>query len=188
MSETLSLVLLHHVEVVHGGTGKRYADVEARLVEPAWPHWRLRQRGADVVLSADAARAPAEPATTDLEVRVADDALRGRFTGGGVARITLAQGGDANRSLTLPVQDVQLEVTLVRANGDPRPGRTVQARLNGTTVPLPAIAAGSNVYRSALRSWDPAFQPFGVFVNGTRKASASLDYTRPVTRIRVIDP
>jgi hypothetical protein len=186
--ETISQRLLHRVEVVHGGTGRPYGHVRARLVEPVWTYWRLRRRGSNVLLSTEAAFEPEEPATTTLEVEVTESDMLERFQNGGVAQIQLSRGTDEERTLTLPVENVVLEVTLVRANGTPRTGRTVQARSGALAVGLPAVNPTSNVYRSAPTSWDPALQPWGIFVNGTKQASASLDYTRPVTRLTAIDP
>jgi len=87
---------------------------------------------------------------------------------------------------------VQLEVELVRRDGSPSTGRTVRARAlqNGTvleTVALPPLTAGSNVYRSAARAWLPDRQPYRIVVNNVQRGSASLDYTRRITRVRVID-
>jgi hypothetical protein len=188
MTETISQVLLHRVQVLHGGTGRPYGHVHATLVDPAWSYWRLRHRGSDLLLSTDARFAPEEPATTTLEIEVTELDMLERFQNGGVAQIVLNQGTDEERTLTLPVQDVVLEVTLVHPNGTPHTGRTVEARSGAVTVPLPALNAGSNVYRSAPTSWDPALQPFGIFANGTRQTYASLDYSRPVTRLRAVDP
>jgi hypothetical protein len=187
VTETLSLRLVHRVTVVHGGTGARYANVNAQLADPRWPHWRVRRRGADILLSVDSAFVASEPATTVVEVETTQDELRERFAGGGAGQVVLHKGADALVELTLAVVPVQLEVVLTRQDGTARTGRTVEARSGALTVALPAVG-GTNVYRSASRLWDPALQPFGIYVNGTKRTSCSLDYTRPVTQVRVIDP
>jgi len=187
VTDTLSLKLVHHVRIVHGGTGLPYPRVDARLVEPAWQYWRLRQRGADLLLSVDAVFAGREPATTTLEVASDEEQLLERFQNDGVAQVVLHRGADADVVLTLPTAPVQLEVVLTQQDGTPRNGRNVRARSGALNVPLPEVG-GTNVYRSAPRAWDPALQPYGIFVNGTKRATASLDYTRPVTRVLVIDP
>ncbi|MGZ4351980.1 MAG: hypothetical protein ACXVZ4_00420 [Gaiellaceae bacterium] len=187
MTDTFSLRLLHHVTVVHGGTGDPYPHVNVQLGDPVWPHWRLRRRGADVLLSADAVFAGREPATTLLEVETSEEQLLQRFADGGVGQLVLHKGADADVQLTLAVTPVQLEVVLTRQDGTARTGRTVEARSGVLTVPLPAVG-GTNVYRSAPRLWDPALQPYGIFVNGTKRTSCALDYSLPVTRVRVIDP
>jgi hypothetical protein len=184
--ETLQRQMLHHVLVVHGGTGRRFDRITARLVDPVWPYWRLRRRGADLVLSTETRWEPKLPATTSVEVAVADDSLLERFQNSGTAQVVLNRGTDADLTLTLVPEPVVLEVVLTKQDGTPRPGRTVEARGNGDVVALTA-AAGSNVYRSPARAWDPAQQPYGVFVAGQKQASVSLDYTRPVTRVKVID-
>jgi hypothetical protein len=186
MSDALSLRLLHRVRVVHGGTGAPYARVTARLVDPTWPHWRLGRRGADVLLSADAVFAGREPPTTLIEVASTEEQLLERFARNGVAQLVVRQGQDADVALTLAVEPVQLEVALTKQDGTPRTGRTVEARSGAVTVALAEVGGG--VYRSAAGLWDPALQPYGIFVNGTKVTSSSLDYTRPVTRVRVIDP
>src|SRR5207245_762084 len=45
------LRVLHHVRILHGGTGRPYDLVQARLVDPAWRGWVMRLRGADLVLA-----------------------------------------------------------------------------------------------------------------------------------------
>lgn len=181
------LSVVHHVRVVHGGTGLPYGQVEARLAEPAWPHWLLRRRGADVVLAASGRFAADEPAQTALEVSVADERVLERFANGGVADVVLHQGADRDVDLVLQPTPVALEVAVVDRNGAPRTGRTVQARSNGTVVAaLPEVGGG--VYRSAPTTWDPQHQPFRIYVNTKLRGQTALDYERAITRVRVVDP
>jgi len=182
------LLVVHRVYVVHGGTGKPWPDFHVRIADPAWPRWRLRKRGAVCVLSTLDRFAAEEPAQTTLEIRVSQPELLERFIAGGVSTIDLHSGADTEVTLVLTPVPVQLEVTLIGSNGAPSTGRTVEARGNGHTVALPALAAASNVYRSAPTAWDPAEQPYRIFVNNTQRAFASLDYRRPITRIQVIEP
>jgi len=187
IAELLERRLAHRVRVVHGGTLRPYDRIDARLTEPAWPHWSLRVRGADILLSAEVRWLADEPAATTVEVEVADPAVRERFAAGGAASVDLAGGADFAVTLVLQPQPVVLEVVLVGPDGSARPGRTVRARGNGHTVDLTA-PAGSNVYRSAPSAWEPAQQPYAIHVNDNRRGTAALDFTRPVTRVRVIDP
>jgi hypothetical protein len=192
VNEVIERRRAHRIRVVHGGTGRPYPLVAARLAEPAWPHWHLRRRDADVVLSADVARLGDEPASTTVEVTLTDSAALERFTQRSFAA-TLQQGADLDVTLTLTVQPVVLEVVLTKPSGQPAANAQVEARAtdNGNTlltVPLPAAAAGSNVYRSAATSWDPALAPFGIYVGGAKRATVALDYTRPVTRLPLIEP
>ena len=186
--ERESLRIVHRVAVVHGGTGRPWTDFDVRIVEPAWRHWRLRKREAVCVLSTLDRFASREPAQTTLEIAVPVPALLERFANGGVATVTLNRGADASVTLTLDPVPVELEVTLSRSNGTPGTGRTVEARGNGHTVPLPALGATSNVYRSAPTVWDPARQPYRIFVNNNQRGFASLDYHQQVTRVRVTEP
>jgi hypothetical protein len=185
--ELLEHRLAHRVRVVHGGTGRPYERIDARLTDPAWPHWRLRVRGADVVLSADARRLPDEPATTTVAVQVTDLAMLERFADGGATTVALARGDDEAVTLTLEALPDVLEVRVVDADGKPRTGRTVTAsgKDNGHVVPLPAADAG--VYRSAATAWEPARQPYVIHVNDQRRGTVAFDYARPLTRIQVVD-
>jgi hypothetical protein len=183
-----ALTVVHRVSVVHGGTGRPFEDFEAELLDPVWPRWRLRKSGAVAVLSTLDRFEDQEPGQTRIEIRLARPELAERFVDGGVKTFTLHQGADEAVTLTLDPVPVQLEVTLYRSNGNPSTGRTVQARGNGHTVPLPAAPAGSNVYRSAPTVWDPAKQPYRIFVNNNQRGFASLDYRQQVTRVRVTEP
>jgi len=189
--ETIERRRAHRIRVVHGGTGRPYPDVTARLTDPVWPHWVLRVAGADVILSADVARLAGEPATTAVEVSVADPAALERFTAR-TYTATLGAGADLDVTLTLTAAPAQLEVVLVRPNGAAAPNRAVEAvpggAAAGPAVPLPAVAPGSNIYRSAPTSWDPARAPFVINVDTKRRGSVAPDYARPVTRVRLIEP
>jgi hypothetical protein len=187
VTERLSRRMIHHVRVIHGGTGKPLARIRAHLTEPAWPHWALRQRGADLVLSTEESMEARLPATTDVEVSLADESQRGRFENSGVETVTLNRGADEEVTLTLEPLPVSLEVSLSKKDGSASTGRTVEAQSGGVTVSLPEVG-GTRVYRSAPTTWDPAKQPFGIYVDGQKQSSVSLEYSSPVTRVKVIDP
>jgi hypothetical protein len=182
----LRLVVRHRIRIRHGGTGRPFDDVRARLLDPAWPHWLLRLRGADVVLAAEERFASDLPATTDVEVAVDDPRLLERFQNGGVVTKTLRRGLDGDVEVTLDPVPVSLEAAVVDRGSAPKTGRTVEARGNGTVVALPETSPG--VYRSAATTWNPQQQPFRIFVDNQQRGQAALDYTRPITRIRIIDP
>jgi hypothetical protein len=186
--ERESLRAVHRIAVVHGGTGRPWEDFEARLLPPAWPRWRPRRRGASFLLSTLDRFEDEEPAQTRVEIAMSRPELRERFVADGVTTVVLNKGADQVVTAVLDPVPVQLEVTLFKSNGAASAGRTVQARRDGHTVPLPAIAGGSNVYRSAPTVWDPARQPYRIFVNNTQRGFASLDYRQQVTRVRVIEP
>lgn len=185
-AETDVLTVVHHVLVRHGGTGLPYDRIEGRLVEPAWTPWLLRRHGADVVLAVSDRFADAEPATTVVEVSVTDEALLERFENAGVAQITVGRGGDADVELVLEPTPVALQATVVDRTNAPRTGANVEARSTGTAVAMPEVSPG--VYRSAPTTWDPQLQPFRISVNNHQRGQAALDYTRPITRVRVVDP
>jgi hypothetical protein len=187
MTERLSRRVVHHVRVMHGGTGKPLERIRARLVDPAWSHWAVRQRGADVVLSTEERLEPRMPATTDLEIELADESRRGIFENSGTETVTLNRGADEEVTLTLDPRPVSLEVSLSKNDGSASTGRTVEARSGGVTVSLPEVG-GTRIYRSAPTRWDPAKQPFGIYVDGQKQSSVSLEYSSPVTRVKVIDP
>jgi hypothetical protein len=180
------LTVVHHVRVTHGGTGLPYHRIDAKLAEPAWPPWVLRRRGADVALAVSDRFAGDEPAQTTLELAVTDELVLERFQNGGLAQVALHQGGDAEVELVLQPTPVALEATVVDRQNQPRTGRTVQARSNGTVVAMPEVSPG--LYRSAATSWDPQLQPFRIFVNSQQRGQAALDYERPITPVRVVDP
>ena len=181
------LKVVHHVRVLHGGTGRPYDRFEARLVDhPAWPHWLLRRRGSDVVLAVSDRFAAEEPAQSTLEIAVSDTHALARFANGGVAQVVLKQAADANVDLVLAPAPVALEAAVVDRQLKPRTGCTVEARSNGTVVAMLEGAAG--VYRSAETTWNPQLQPFRIFVNQQQRGQAALDYEQPITRVRVIDP
>jgi hypothetical protein len=180
----------HRIRVVHGGTGRPYPEVRATLAEPAWPHWHLAVKGADVVLSADTARLVDEPATTTVEVTLTDLTVLERFTAPSFST-TVSRGGDLDATLTLTPRPSVLEVVLVKTDGSERTGRTVTARPKGNgapAIPLPGVTSGSNIYRSAPHVWDPALAPYVIDVNTNRRGSVVPDHNRAVTRIRLIDP
>lgn len=180
------LKVVHHVRVNHGGTGLPYDRIDATLIEPAWTPWVLRRRGADVALAVSDRFAADEPAQTMLEVTVTDQLVLERFENAGVAQVALHQGGDAEVELVLEPSPVALEATVVDRQNQPRTGRTVQARSNGTVVAMPEVSPG--VYRSAGTTWDPQLQPFRIFVNSQQRGQAALDYDLPITPVRVVDP
>jgi hypothetical protein len=180
----------HRIRVVHGGSGKPYPAVRAALAEPVWPHWRLDLKGADIVLSAALERLPDEPATTTVDVWPTELAQLERLTADHFTT-TIARNADVNAVLTLTAAPSMVEVVLVGADGAPRPSKTVEARPKGNgspAVPLPAASSGSNVYRSAPFTWNPAHAPYAIHVGGTKRGVVTPDHTRAITRIRVIDP
>jgi hypothetical protein len=183
--ETRALELVHRVRVVHGGTGELLEYATACLMEPAWPHWVLRTRRGWVLLAVDDRFRDDRPESTRVRVVVpAQDSAR--FEAGGVAELELERDGAEAAELVLEPVPVALEVLLLRQTGKPREGVSVEARANGTAVPLPEVGGG--VYRSAPRAWGPAFRPCRIHVNGAPRGQTSLDYSRPVTRVRLIVP
>jgi hypothetical protein len=182
------LRVVHHVRIVHGGTGRAYDRVEARLVEPAWSGWVMRLRGADLALATYARLAGDEPAQTDVEIVVTDEQALERFANGGVAQLTLQSGAAQDSELVLAAAPVALQVNAVDKLGQPKPGRTVEARGNGTVVPLPEDPQRPGVYVSAATTWDPALQPFRIFIDNQQRGQVALEYERPITRVRIIDP
>lgn len=192
--ERSSLRLIHRIDVVHGGRNEEWTRFEAALVEPSWPHWRLRVKGASVVLATDDAHWDDRPAETRVGLTFAEPALLA-LVANPEQEVVLPLGSVTAATVvtaTFAPVPVQLEVELVRRDGSPSTGRTVRARAldNGTVlenVALPPVTAGSNVYRSAARAWLPDRQPYRIVVNNVQRGSASLDYTRRITRVRVID-
>ena len=182
----LRLVVRHRIRIRHGGTGRPFDDVRVRLVEPAWPFWVLRLRGADVVLAAEERFAADLPANTDVEIAVDDAALLERFENRGVAKRTLRRGQDEDVEVRLDPVPVALEAEVVDRSAKAKEGRAVEARGNGTVVAMSEVAPG--VYRSAATTWAPSRQPFRIFVDNQQRGQAALDYTRPITRVRIIDP
>jgi hypothetical protein len=185
------LRVYHRIRVVHGGTGRPYAGIEAALTDPVWPHWLLRVRGADVVLATHDRFAADRPANTPVELHVTDLLLLERFANNGVAAITLRRNLDTDVTLTLTPTLVTLEVELVNRLGAAHTGLTVAAEsTGGFNVPLPEVTPG--IYRSAAAMWPPALQPFritdGVGAVLSQPGQVAIDYTRPVTRVRQIAP
>jgi hypothetical protein len=181
------LRVLHHVRILHGGTGRPYDRVNARLVEPAWSGWVLRLRGADLVLATYDRLAADQPPQTQVEVTVADEQALERFVNRGVAQVTLQSGAAQDSKLVLDPAPVALEAAVVDNLGRAKIGRAVEARRTGTVVQLPEDPHRPGVYVSAATTWDPALQPFGIFVNNQQQGQAALDYERPITRVRIID-
>lgn len=192
--ERSSLRLIHRIAIVHGGRNEPWTRFDASLVPPAWPHWRVRRAGASFVVSADDVHWDDRPSQTRVALVFADPSLV-ELIANPVQEIVLPQGSTTVPSVVTATFDpvpVQLEVELVRRDGTPSTGRTVRARAvdDGNvleTVSLPAVAAASNVYRSAARQWLPDRQPYRIVVNNVQRGTASLDYTRRITRVRVID-
>jgi hypothetical protein len=181
------LRVVHHVRILHGGTGRPYDRVAARLVEPAWRGWVMRLRGADLVLATYDRFAAEEPAQTQVDVTVTDEHALERFANDGVAQVTLQSGAPRDSELVLDPAPVTLEVAVVDKQGAPRTGRIVEARGNGKVVQLPEDAQRPGTYVAAATSWTPGQQPFRIFVNNQQRGQAALDYERPITRVRVVD-
>jgi hypothetical protein len=183
------LRLRHRVRVVHGGTGEPYERIVAGLEEPAWPHWVLRTRGADVLLSAHDDLAGTLPPTTKVSIRIADPELGGRFAlGTGSATVTLASGADQLKELVLDPAPASLEVRLRGASGAPATDLTVEARAagNGETVPLAETPASSGVYSAGPRDWKP--KPYAIEVAGQARRSILIDPWKSVTRVQFTYP
>jgi len=180
----------HHVRVVHGGTGKPFAQFDAELVEPVWPWWRLRKVGADIVLSALDRHLPDRPAATALEVRIDDPVAAARFPEvapgvRGVETLSLTPA-DTEVELVLAPEPATLEVDLVKKDGTAVTGRpAVQARANGDTVALAEDPAVPGRY-AATSAWRP--QSYRIFDGTNLRGSVAIDYRRAVTRVRLIVP
>lgn len=181
------LRLRHRVRVLHAGTRRPFDRISARLTEPAWPHWVLRRRGSDVLLSAHDHLDDTLPPTTQLEVRVDDPALAQRFAvGHGSAAVTLSSGADVEKDVLLAPVPVGLEVRLRKADGSPSTGHDVEARTPTDTAGLDEQPAGSGVYRSVKRSWEP--RSYKVFVKNEQRRVVAIDYARDVTRVQFTYP
>ncbi|HEV2875599.1 MAG TPA: hypothetical protein VGW14_10645 [Thermoleophilaceae bacterium] len=181
------LRLRHRVRVLHGGTRRPYERVNARLAEPAWPHWVLRKRGADILLSTHDHLADTLPASTGVEVRLADPAAIERFAlGDGAATVSLASGADQLKELVLDPVPVGLEVRLRRPDGTPAANLAVEARATSETVALPEGPAGSGIYAAGPRAWKP--EPYAIRVDGDGRRTIALDHTKPMTRVQFTYP
>jgi hypothetical protein len=191
--ERSSLRLIHRIEVVHGGRNEPWTHFEASLVPPSWPHWRLRVKGANVVLAADDAHWDNRPAQTHVLVSLAVPELV-ELVANRTQDVVLPRGLVTVPTVvtaTFTPVPVALEVELVARDGSPSLAQTVEARAvqNSTVLESePLVApAGSNLYRSAARTWLPDRQPYRIVVNTVQRGFASLDYTRRITRVRIID-
>lgn len=181
------LRLRHRVRVVHAGTGRPFERITARLTEPAWPHWVVRRRGSDVLLSAHDHLDDTLPPTTRLEIQVEDPALAQRFAvGNGSAPVTLSAGADFEKDLLLAPVPVMLEVQLRRGDGSPSTGHDVEARTPTDTAKLNEQPAASGVYSSDMRSWEPG--PYKVFVKNQQRRVVAIDHARDVTRVQFTYP
>ena len=181
------LRLRHRLRVVHGGTGEPYERIVATLEEPAWPHWVLRHRGADVLLSAHDDLADALPPNTKVSIRLADPELAGHFAlGAGAASVTLASGVDQVKELVLEPAPAGLEVRLRGASGAPAPGLAVQAHAAGETVALSETPASSGVYSAGPRAWKP--EPYAIEVTGQARRTILIDPWQSVTRVQFTYP
>lgn len=181
------LRLRHRVRVVHGVTGEPYERIVAGLEEPAWPHWVLRTRGADVLLSAHDDLAGTLPPETKVWVRIADPELGGRFAlGTGSATVTLASGADQLKKLVLDPAPASLEVRLRGSNGAPAAALAVQASSGSETVPLAETPAGSGVYSAGPRDWKP--EPYAIEVTGQARRTILIDPWQSVTRVQFTYP
>jgi hypothetical protein len=128
------------------------------------------------------------PPATRLLVTVRDPARRARFQAEGRAEVTLRRGQDADVTLSLPPAALSLEVRLQRQNGQPRSGRTVEARTDGLAVSLPEVSTTPGTYRSAPRAWGPEFRPCRIYVDNVQRGQTALDFDLPVTQVRLIVP
>lgn len=181
------LRLRHRVRVLHGGTGRPYDRVSARLAEPAWPHWVLRRRGPDILMSAYDHLADTLPPSTTVEVRLADPAVKERFVlGEEPATVSLASGADQFRELVLEPVPVSLEVRLRSPNGTPAKNLAVAAQAESETVPLPETPADSGVYAEGPRAWKP--EPYAIRVEGDIRRTIGLDYSKSTTSVQFTYP
>ncbi len=177
----------HRVRVVHAGTGQPFERITARLTEPAWPHWVLRRRGSDVLLSAHDHLDDTLPPTTQLEVQVDDPALAQRFAvGHGSVPVTLSTGTDVEQDLSLAPVPVTLEIRLRKGDGSPSTGHNVEASTPTDTATLTEQPAGSGVYSSAVRGWEP--RAYKVFVKNQQRRVVAIDHARDVTRVQFTYP
>lgn len=182
--------VLHHVRVIHGGTGKPFGEFTAELLPPVWPWWTLRKVGTDVVLSALDRRLADRPAATALEVRIDDPVAAARFPElapgvRGVETISLTPA-DPEVELVLTPGPATLEVDLLKKDGTAVTGRpAVEARANGDTVALAEDPAIGGRY-AATSAWRP--QAYRIFDGSNLRGSVAIDYRRAVTRVRLIVP
>ncbi len=192
-----ALKAYHRLQLTDPATGTMVEGFEAALKPPAWPHWRLLQRRGEVVLAADRKLDGERPAQTVVEVTVRDPELATRhfpdwLPGQPKPRLEVALD-QATVKLTqlLPGRETKLVVALVDDQGDPAIGRTVEARPrpadNGGVVappvPLDEAPPGSGIYKSADRTWTPAFRPARVFVDDTLRKTVVIDPLKPENRI-----
>ena len=181
------LRLRHRVHVVHGGTGEPYERIVAAVEEPAWPHWVLRRRGADVLLSAHDDLAGTLPPSTKISIRLADPELAGRFAvGAGEATVTLASGTDQLKVLVLEPAQSSLEVRLRGASGAPASSLALEARAAGETVALSEAPASSGVYSAGPRAWKP--EAYEIRVAGQARRTIVIDPWQSVTRVQFTYP
>ena len=203
MSRLISLVsnyvlkVFHRLQVADPATGATVEGFEAAIKPPAWPHWRLLQQRGDVVLAANKKRDSERPAQTVVEITLSDPELAARhfpdwLPGQPKPRleVTLDQATVEVTQL-LPGRATKLVVALVDDQGEPATGRRVEARPrpaangNGVAPPVPLDEAppGSGIYKSADRTWTPAFRPARVFVNDTLRKTVVIDPSKPENRI-----
>lgn len=181
------LRLLHRVRVVDGHTGRPFDRIVAELEQPAWPHWVMRRRGPDVLLSAHDHLADSRPPSTGVSIRVADAELQEHFAlGGDPAMVALASGTDQLKQLVLDPAPATLEVRLRGASGAPAANLAVEARTAGETVALAETPANSGVYRAGPRVWKPV--AYAIHVKGQARRTIALDPRQSVTRVQFTYP
>jgi hypothetical protein len=182
---TETLRLHHRVRVIHGGTGDSLERIHARLKEPAWPHWVLRRRGADLLVSTWERFEANRPQQSAVQVQISDPILFERFAlGSGTEEVPLRRDQDAEVELELDPTPVVLRVTLRNAIGGPRTGRTVRVERNGDAANL--AETGPGVYETGPRAFLSG--PYKLLINGQQRRVLAIDWSQPVTRLQLLDP
>lgn len=185
IAQTLT-VQKHVIRLVHSATGQPITAV--RLAPVAWPTgWAARVvGGAVVVVGPEGGVGPAR-----VDVVITDGAIADLLD---LPAPAADQPPDSVRvplaadAIDVPVDPIALKL-VVEVHGDPPPSPTLTAKVTaasgGTTVNLTKDAPG--VY-SATRVWGANFINADLTVGGQFVRKVSLDYTRAVTRIHVVDP
>lgn len=190
---TSTTVLRHAVRLIHASTGDPVPGISARLAAPV-PGWTVRTTGGTAVVTARA-DLPAPAGTPELLVTVTDPAAAlllglGAAPGHEPGTVVVPLGAE---SIDVPVHPVPmvLEVLLSTAtDGTPRTGATVAARATAGPTPRPTLSlteTAPGTYRTAAAEFTAAFTPLDLLVGAQPLRTLAVDFTAPLTRIRLVD-
>ena len=184
-----AIQLYHVVLLRHASTGAPVHGLSARLAEPAWPHWILREGRAEVLLIADDRFADERPQETVIAVEAPSPHLQSVLAANGDAEVTLTRGSDPETTLLIEPAEMRVVVELVDRDGEPVTGRTVRVRgENGMPdVDLAEIEA-SGIYQSELRRWSASYRTLRVRVNNRQVGrELAVDFASAETRVRLVN-